>query len=424
MSKQITEALALTVAEAATPGRLRVQLIDAGWGSSGYYSPQVLENAATDKVWPKGTHCYFDHPGEAERYDRPERSVRDLVMVLDEDAHYDSETRALVAEAKVIGPYRDLVTDPVFMEAVGMSIRASADSTVGEAEGRKGTIVTRLLEGVSVDLVTRAGRGGKILAAVESARAEAREAAAGDTRDALHVALKAAHGNDDTYVWVRDFDPDAHLVWFEVEDTDTLTTYQQGYTIDDAGTATLADGDPIPVRARIEYVPIDQAPAASTTSSPAPAGDSTATESEETNMATTQIEESRLAQLEKDSERVQSLESERDTLTRERDEAREALAQRDRVDTITRVIESVDGHDTLTVLERAGLTAGVTSTEAGIDEDALRSAVETAVAERAQRAGAGTVRGFGHTAPTGDVLTDDAIESAGARAFRRTPKES
>lgn len=424
MPKQITEALALTVAEAATPGRLRVQLIDAGWGSSGYYSPQVLENAATDKVWPKGTHCYFDHPGEAERYDRPERSVRDLVMVLDEDAHYDPDTRALVAEAKVIGPYRDLVTDPVFMEAVGMSIRASADSTVGEAEGRKGTIVTRLLEGVSVDLVTRAGRGGKILAAVESARAEAREAAAGDTRDALHVALKAAHGNDDTHVWVRDFDPDAHLVWFEIEDADTLTTYQQGYTIDDAGTATLADGDPTPVRARIEYVPIDQAPAASTMSSPAPAGDSTATESEETNMATTQIEESRLAQLEKDSERVQSLESERDTLTRERDEAREALAQRDRVDTITRVIESVDGHDTLTVLERAGLTAGVTSTEAGIDEDALRTAVETAVAERAQRDGAGTVRGFGYTAPTGDVLTDDAIESAGARAFRRTPKES
>ena len=246
MPKRITEASTLTVTEASTPGRVLLQLITPGWGSSGYYSPAVLENAATDRVFAAGTHVFFDHPSESERHDRPERSVRDLAMVLDEDARRDDQG-GLVAEAKVIGPYRDLITDDVFMEAVGMSIRASADTTVGEAEGRKGTIVTQLIEGVSVDLVTRAGRGGRILAAVESARRDLAEATASDTRDALNAAVKAAHGADDTYTWVRDFDPDQGLVYFEVEDADELHTYQQPFDLAD-GAASLT-GEPVEVRA-------------------------------------------------------------------------------------------------------------------------------------------------------------------------------
>ena len=86
-------------------------------GQLGYYSQPVLETASRDKVWPSGTHVFFDHPSESEAFDRPERSVRDLAAILDEDAHWDASAGALVAEARVIGPYRDLVTDPVFVEA-------------------------------------------------------------------------------------------------------------------------------------------------------------------------------------------------------------------------------------------------------------------------------------------------------------------
>ena len=162
---------AATAPAVTGPGRIKVGLITPGWGSSGYYSDKVLENAAADRVWPAGTHIFFDHPSESEIHDRPERSVRDLAAVTTEDATWDGT--GLVAEAKVIGPYRDLVTDDVFTEAVGMSIRASAETTTGEAGGRKGVIVSRLIEGQSVDLVTRAGRGGKVLAVLESAIAEA-----------------------------------------------------------------------------------------------------------------------------------------------------------------------------------------------------------------------------------------------------------
>lgn len=422
MPKRITEASTLTVTEFPTPGRVRLQLIDAGWGSSGYYSPTVLENAATEQVFGKGTHVFFDHPSESERHDRPERSVRDLAMVLDEDATYDPTSSALVAEAKVIGPYRDLVTDDVFMEAVGMSIRASADTTIGEADGRKGTIVTQLIEGVSVDLVTRAGRGGRILAAVESARADMREATASDTRDALHAAVKTAHGSDDTWTWVRDFDPDAALVYFEIEDDEQIRTYSQPYELADDGAASLT-GDPVEVRATTSYVPTSADPGAPT-DVPAPAGQSEATtHSQEENMATTQIEESQLAALRQDAERVPTLESERDTAAARAEAAEARLAERDRRDQIATVIESVDGHDTLTALERRGLTADAMQGEK-VDEDTLRAAVESAVADRAATATSARPFGFGATTSPTDTDTVREAETAAAGAFGRTIKEA
>lgn len=423
MPQRITEASTLTI-ESSTPGRVLLQLITPGWGSSGYYSAPVLENAATEQVWPKGTHVFFDHPSESERHDRPERSVRDLAMILYEDARRDPDTGGLVAEARVIGPYRDLVTDPVFMEAVGMSIRASADTTVGEAEGRKGTIVTHLVEGVSVDLVTRAGRGGRILAAVESARATMREATANDTRSALYVALKAAYGAEDAYTWVRDFDPEQGLVYFETEDADAMRTYQQSYAIADDGTATLT-GSPVEVRASISYVPVvpDTTPDTVEGSPQPPVIPAGSTqESEEDTMP--QIEESRLAQLEADAGRANTAESERDTAARERDEAREALARIERRDTIARVIESVEGHDTLNALERRGVAADALHAEGDLDEDALRTAVETAVAERAATQGAGRITGFGATHTTTDTDIVREAETAAAGIFGRTTKEA
>jgi hypothetical protein len=66
-----------------------VRLITPGWGSSGYYSPQVIEAAATAQVFPAGLHMYLDHPSASEDRDRPERSVRHLAAVLEEDGAWD-----------------------------------------------------------------------------------------------------------------------------------------------------------------------------------------------------------------------------------------------------------------------------------------------------------------------------------------------
>lgn len=425
MPQRIHESLALNVREAdATTGRLKIAIASPGWGSSGYYSAKVLENAATDRVYPKGTHCYLDHPTESETYDRPERSVRDLAAVFSEDAHYDGTD--LVAELKVAKAYRDLLTDPTIVENIGMSMRGSGEATIGEAEGRRGQIFTRLVEGKSVDFVTKPGRGGRVLAVLESARADMREASINDTRDALAAALKARHGAEGTWVWVRDFDPTTGRVWFLLEDADTSRIFEQGYALSDDGTATLADEPATEVRARTEYVPVTT-PAAESgpTSVTAPAGQSTATESEETNMAQIQIEEAELGRLRADAERVQSLESERDTLARERDEARQALATRERDTLVDATITEADQDNVLTGLERRGLAASVTVNEAGqVDVDALRAAVTTAVQEAAQRAGAGTVRGFGAATDSDQQVGVKESTASSLDAFGITIKEA
>jgi hypothetical protein len=153
---------------------IEIDLITPGWGSSGYYSPQVLEAAGHDHVFPAGTHMYIDHPTATEDMDRPERSIRDLAAVLQEDATWNAERQTLRSTALVFGPYQPLVAE--MKDAIGVSIRAGGDIELGEAEGRKGRIVTKLIHGTSADFVTRAGRGGKITALLESARTQLAEA--------------------------------------------------------------------------------------------------------------------------------------------------------------------------------------------------------------------------------------------------------
>jgi len=187
---QLTEARFVGEARAIAgkPGRFLVQLIDPGWGTSGYYSPEVLEAAGKGQVFPAGTQMYLDHPTESEEYERPERSLRDLAAVLTENAYWDGS--ALVAEAAVFGAYREVLAE--MKDAIGVSIRASAKVTEGgTAEGRRGRIIDELVEAQSVDFVTKAGRGGKVLQVLESARANLVEARnIGDwVESRLHLSL-------------------------------------------------------------------------------------------------------------------------------------------------------------------------------------------------------------------------------------------
>lgn len=163
---EITEARTLATKRAG-PRELEVQLIDPGWGSSGYYSADVLEQAAKNRVFKAGTHMYADHPTPTEDAERPQRSIRDLAAILVEDASV-GPNGGLVARAKPLNGWGTALAE--MKDAIGVSIRAGAYATEGEAEGRRGLIVDELLEAKSVDFVTKAGRGGKILEVLESAR--------------------------------------------------------------------------------------------------------------------------------------------------------------------------------------------------------------------------------------------------------------
>ena len=61
-----------------------VRLISPGWGSSGYYSEELLKRDGA-KAWPMGTHMHLDHPSESDQRSRPEGSVRDLAAALASD---------------------------------------------------------------------------------------------------------------------------------------------------------------------------------------------------------------------------------------------------------------------------------------------------------------------------------------------------
>lgn len=175
--------------------RMRVKLISAGWGSSGYYSPKVLAEAAKAGVFPAGLHQYLDHPSLSESVDRPERSVKDLAAVLTTPASYSDD--ALWAEAQVFSPFQHLLAEQ--KDAIGVSIRAAGTAEPGEADGRRGMIITSLTEGISVDFVTRAGRGGQIVELLESARTQLREAASIGSWVESRIHLSFTQLADDLY---------------------------------------------------------------------------------------------------------------------------------------------------------------------------------------------------------------------------------
>ena len=160
--------------------RFRARLIEGPrWGSSGYYSSETLQQAANDRVFGKDLPVFLDHPGVTERDDRPERSVRDLAGHLSTDAVWEND--GLYADITVYPHMAPIVE--AMADHIGMSIRAAGEASPGEAEGRRGVVITKLTEAMSVDFVTAAGAGGKITQLLESARAALTQTVPAEERD-------------------------------------------------------------------------------------------------------------------------------------------------------------------------------------------------------------------------------------------------
>ena len=113
-------------------------------------------------------------------------------------------------------------------------------------------------------------------------------------------------------------------------------------------------------------------------------------------MGNIQVDEAQHAAVTEAAGRVPTLESERDTAQRERDEAREALAQRDRNDAAAVIIQTkaTEAGVSFTALECRGLLAHLPVKEGALDEDAFTESVTTALAEKAESNGSGKLHGF------------------------------
>ncbi len=402
MPKPVLEQAKLIEAVNKKTGKILVDIVTPGVGSSGYYSPEVCESAAG--LVTAGTQMFIDHPTETEEMERPIRSVKDIAAVFTESARWDpdrGENGSLVAEAQVVPAWVE--TMDVIQGAIGVSLRGSATDIVeGERpDGSRGKIVEGLHSIDSVDFVTRAGRGGAfaLLEAAQPSRVNGRavghgvsEATVNDTREALQTAIRDAHGTaKDVWIYVRDFDDST--VWFEIDGSgagDAAGIYGQTYEQSDAGAVSLT-GDRIEVRVQTKYVPVTRPD--STTN--------TTTESEEDTMPKIQIEEADHKRLVDEAGRVPTLEQERDTEKARGDKAEAALAEHVRRDAAMDLIR--EHEHAFSPLEAKGLIVELPLTEGGeFDAEAFKTSLDEHAAKVRQAGGAGQITSVGSVvdAPT------------------------
>jgi len=417
MPQQIRETTGTLTPIDAPSGRMLVAAISVGRGSSGYYSADVLREAAENRVIPAGTPMFLDHPSLSQRRDRPERSVQDMAAVFTTDATFDVAESALVGDVQVFSPYRERLSE--MAPHLGLSILGSAtDITVGVVNGERMPIVEGIARVDSVDWVTRAGRGGRVLALLESDRF-LREATADDRALQLTSAIRARHHAPGEYAWVVDHEADSRIVYYRIsrEGEDDATTWMSGYTV----TATDADvelvGEPVQVRRLTTYQPLqagggvsearslaDQIAALLTESGaritldglPADPAGLNHTHREEPPMGTIQIEESEHARLTKAAGRVDTLISERDQNAADRDAARAELAGHVRNSRARELI--AESTRRFNQFEAAGLLVDLPLTEGGaLDEDAFRTRITDAAKALGE---SGRITGNGAAATT------------------------
>lgn len=155
--------------EAIGGGRYHATLIQAGWGSSGYYSEECLRMSG-HKAFPQGTHMYLNHSTEAEDRERPERDMRDLVGTIASMPRMEGID--LTSDVQVYPHWQPVIES--MAKDTGLSIRSMGLAEEGAAGGKEGMIIHELLADDlnSVDYVTIAGAGGKVHDLIEGARNE------------------------------------------------------------------------------------------------------------------------------------------------------------------------------------------------------------------------------------------------------------
>lgn len=143
-------------------GKWRARLIQSNVkGSSAYYSEEALKEGAP--LFKAGVQMFSNHLSQDEQWSRPEGDVNNLVGVLESDAVFEDD--GLYADLKIFTHKKDWLKEVA--PYVGLSIRANG--IVEEAEDGTPHLKS-FTEVLSVDVVTKAGAGGKFVSLAESAK--------------------------------------------------------------------------------------------------------------------------------------------------------------------------------------------------------------------------------------------------------------
>jgi hypothetical protein len=169
-------------------GVARSMLIREGPGNLGdrhWYTAEVLQKAVAEQV-VEGAQCFLDHPTEVEDRVQPERSVLKLggwysdvalgdfsdpklgkVSAIYADLHPPVGNEKVLELLRTAVQYADKFPDKSY---VGLSINAIGIGEKATINGEIWNRVDHLSEVVSVDIVTRAGAGGKLITFREAAK--------------------------------------------------------------------------------------------------------------------------------------------------------------------------------------------------------------------------------------------------------------
>lgn len=359
-------------ASSATGARARITIISPGQGSSGYYPPETIAESAP--LFTKGKHMYLDHAKRSELADRGTRSLGDMVAVFESDAEL-TPSGALVADVKIMPQWREFIKEAY--PYIGVSIAADGEM---DADGN----ITRLTAVESVDFVTKAGRGGKVEALLESA-APAVESTARDKETALRdLGEGYLVDYDDQYVYLE-----------SGYDMEPIVIVRRPYTWDGV-TAKLTGGPEKVTRETIYH------PAGGITESENHVT-VTITESEHKDLLEAAEKGSKVAELEKQIAELQAeLEKEKAKATVAESEAVAAKEAAVRAEASTILEEAFTGIEA--PVGKARLLEAVNPNE--FDAETFRVTVTEAASEYSPNIS--PVHGVGKTTPTATVTVTEA----------------
>lgn len=162
-----------------------VKIISPGRGSSGYYTKEVLQRDGPN-VFGRGTLMFINHATDAERNARPEGDWSKLAAVTEGPARWEEngpDGPGLYAPAAVFSKFAEEVREKapftgVSINAFGHFAEAKSGlpnpnvkfSESKTAPDGKPGLIGKLTYAESIDLVTKAGRDGKLL--LESAESK------------------------------------------------------------------------------------------------------------------------------------------------------------------------------------------------------------------------------------------------------------
>lgn len=172
-------------------GLIDIHVIRPGWGSSGYYSEQVLREACQNGVYKIGTHMHLDHPSTKEENDQPARTLKTLIGALTEAGHYEIngwDGPGVYAQAQILPQYREEIKE--MQSYIGVSHYVNGVGENGTApDGKRGRIISKLIPDPlnTIDLVTVPGAGGKFRALFESVTTRIRDSMADAVPDLMRA---------------------------------------------------------------------------------------------------------------------------------------------------------------------------------------------------------------------------------------------